>query len=449
MKPFLSVLLMGITVAGCTSLPTLGGNAPLLSPPTTQNPAPLPDRFTTVVSSPTIASDPILQALLNQAAANAPDIAIAQQRLVEAQARLGVARAGLLPSLTATTQISAQDTDGAKATNSGSAGTNLQVPLDFFGATRARADGARARAEEARYNKDRIEALTRATLTQLYISLRTAQAQTDVTRANLERANDSLSLATTRQRAGLETGLGVAQATSNRDAIAARLPAFAQSEAAARLGLEALVGQAPATWKTRLDPAKPIPRFDVSLSNIAPQQWLTSRADLVAGEFRLRAAGLDAKAARRDRYPNVSLQALLNQTEANQGPTGLTGSVAINLVSTLFDFGRLEALARAASANAAAEAQIYRQLVLNAAADVESQASRVGQGNQAIEANRANVASSEDQANLARVRYTSGLSSFLDVLTAQRAVYEAQSELVRVTGDTASAEVALNLALGF
>jgi outer membrane protein, multidrug efflux system len=87
--------------------------------------------------------------------------------------------------------------------------------------------------------------------------------------------------------------------------------------------------------------------------------------------------------------------------------------------------------------------------VFNALSDVESRASGVERGVAAITANDANVASAQDQARLARVRYTSGLSGFLDVLTAQSAVYEAQSAQVRAVSDTALTEVDLALALGF
>jgi outer membrane protein TolC len=116
---------------------------------------------------------------------------------------------------------------------------------------------------------------------------------------------------------------------------------------------------------------------------------------------------------------------------------------------TLFDFGRLDALARASGAIAVTEANLYRQVVVNAVADVETQVSRVDLGQAAIVANDANVASAQDQARLARVRYTSGLSGFLDVLTAERAVFEAQSAAVEATRESALAEIALGLALGF
>jgi outer membrane protein TolC len=330
-----------------------------------------------------------------------------------------------------------------------SSGPSLFIPIDVFGANQSRAQSARARAEEAAFIKDRTAAQTRATLYELYVALRAAQAQIGVTQANQISATDSLSLAFARQRAGLETGLAVAQATSNRDAVAARLPNFQQAEVAARLGIEALLGKMPDTELIQLKDVKPIPRFDLSRVDVAPDQWLVTRADLAAAQRRLQAAGLEARAARRDRLPTLSLTALATQTDARRGPDGLSGTGSVNLLVTLFDFGRLDALARASGAIAVTEANLYRQVVVNAVADVETQVSRVDLGQAAIVANDANVASAQDQARLARVRYTSGLSGFLDVLTAERAVFEAQSAAVEATRESALAEIALGLALGF
>jgi outer membrane protein, multidrug efflux system len=446
-----AAFLLGAAILATTGCASVSKAIKLPAPITATTAAvALPPAFaqTRTLRTTNLANDAVLEALLGQVP-NSPDIAIAQSRLVEAQARLAAARAGLLPTLSGTTSTSAASSNGVAGSTSASASSSLQVPIDLFGANRGRVAATRARAEEAAYNRDRTSALTRATLSGLYASLRTAQAQIAVTKINIASASDSLSLATTRQRAGLETGLGVAQATSNRDAIAARLPGFLQAEIAARLGIEALLGKLPQDLSAQLDPIRPIPRFDLSRADLAPKDWIISRADLLAAARRLEAAGLEAGAAKRDRYPSVSLTALLSGTGASRGPTGLAGNVSANLLSTLFDFGRLEALANAAGAAAQTEAQLYRQRVVNALADVETQASRVAQGEAAIAANAAAVASAQDQARLARVRYTSGLSGFLEVLTAERAVYEAQSAQVAATGETAAAEVALNLALGF
>jgi outer membrane protein, multidrug efflux system len=446
---FLALSAALVVSSGCANVPNL---ARLTAVPATTMPLAIetPASFNQVAALRTMVpqSDGILAGLLADIP-ESPDVDIATARLDDANARLKAARAGLLPSLTGTLTTSGGSSEGTAGASNAVVGSNLQVPIDLFGANRSRVSASQARAEEALYNRDRTFALTRATLSQLYVSLRTAQAQIAVTEVNIASANDSLSLALTRQRAGLETGLGVAQATSNRDAIAARLPAFEQAQIAARLGIEAILGKAPQDLASRLAPTYPIPRFDLSRANITPTDVISQRADLKAAAKRLEAAGLDARGAQRDRMPNLSLSALVSGTGATSGPTGLAGSVAANLASTLFDFGRLEALAKAAGAVAEAEQGLYRQRVFNALADIETQASRVSRGEEAINANGANVASTSDQARLARVRYTSGLSDFLAVLTAERAVYEAQSAAVAATGETAQAEVTLLLALGF
>lgn len=449
MRPLLlSTTLALLSVSGCASLgERRDASRQEIAP---QGTLTLPPAFTRTTAKPpmSLANDPVLDALLAQVSAS-PNVAIAQSRLIEARARLDAARAGLLPSLSATASFSGGSSDQASGTALTSIGPSLFIPIDVFGANRSRALSARARAEEAAFIKDRTAAQTRATLYELYVALRAAQAQIGVTQANQISATDSLSLAFARQRAGLETGLAVAQATSNRDAVAARLPGFQQAEVAARLGIEALLGKMPDTELIQLKDVKPIPRFDLSRVDVAPDQWLVTRADLAAAQRRLQAAGLEARAARRDRLPTLSLTARATQTDARQGPDGLSGTGSVNLLVTLFDFGRLDALARASGAIAVTEANLYRQVVVNAVADVETQASRVDLGQAAIVANDANVASAQDQARLARVRYTSGLSGFLDVLTAERAVFEAQSAAVEATRESALAEIALGLALGF
>jgi outer membrane protein, multidrug efflux system len=449
MKPTVTLAIVAALIAssGCASVARLGNVAGTAE---ASQPIVAPARFSQVAALQRVMhqSDGILAGLLADIP-ESPDVDIATSRLNEATSRLKAARAGLLPSLTGSLSASGGSSDTASGSSTATVGSNLQVPIDLFGANRSRVSATQARADEALYNRDRTFALTRATLSQLYVSLRTAQAQIGVTQTNIDSANDSLSLARTRQRAGLETGLGVAQATSNRDAIAARLPAFEQAQIAARLGIEALLGKPPQELAQRLAPPYPIPRFDLSRTNVGPADVISSRADLKAAAKRLEAAGLEARGAQRDRYPDLSLSALLTQTGASAGPTGLAGSLGASLASTLFDFGRLEALASAQGAVAQTEADLYRQRVFNALADIETQASRVSRGQEAIAANSANIASTSDQARLARVRYTSGLSDFLAVLTAERAVYEAQSAAVAATGETAQAEVTLLLALGF
>ncbi|MFY7759446.1 TolC family protein [Aquidulcibacter sp.] len=436
-----SLLVASLALAGCATGPSAQIEAE------TRNALPVAWQETARLPDVPTSQDAVLKELLYRVQLG-PDLAIAQSRLKEAEARLMVARAGLLPSLGVSGSQTRTEVDGGKASLEKIGSATLAVPLDLFGANRARAGASKARAQAARLDAQRVASATRTNMAQLYIAYRAAQAQVAVTKANLASAEESLGLAKTRQVAGLETGLGVAQATSNRDAIAARLPSFLQAQTAARLGLEALIGDKPGSLAVLLEPMAPIPQLDSRQAIIAPQVWLDTRPDLVAAQRRLQAAGLDARAAQRDRLPNLSLMGLSVETDLGQGVSIPSNSVSGNLALTLFDFGRLRGLAQAAGAQAETEALVYQQSVLQALADLETQASAVRQGERSAQAQAANVASAADQARLARVRYTSGLSGFLEVLTAERAAYEAQSAEVAAKAEAARAQFAFALALG-
>lgn len=436
-----SLLVASLALAGCATGPSAQIEAE------TRNALPVAWQETARLPDVPTSQDAVLKELLYRVQLG-PDLAIAQSRLKEAEAQLMVARAGLLPSLGVSGSQTRTEVDGGKASLEKIGSATLAVPLDLFGANRARAGASKARAQAARLDAQRVASATRTNMAQLYIAHRAAQAQVAVTKANLASAEESLGLAKTRQVAGLETGLGVAQATSNRDAIAARLPSFLQAQTAARLGLEALIGDKPGSLAVLLEPMAPIPQLDSRQAIIAPQVWLDTRPDLVAAQRRLQAAGLDARAAQRDRLPNLSLMGLSVETDLGQGVSIPSNSVSGNLALTLFDFGRLRGLAQAAGAQAETEALVYQQSVLQALADLETQASAVRQGERSAQAQAANVASAADQARLARVRYTSGLSGFLEVLTAERAAYEAQSAEVAAKAEAARAQFAFALALG-
>lgn len=435
------LLATSLILVGCATGPSaqIAGETRKALPSVWQETARLPDVATS--------QDAVLTELLYRVQIG-PDLAIAQSRLKEAEARLVVARAGLLPSLGVRGSQARTEIDGGNSSLEKIGIATLTVPLDLFGANLARAGASRARAQAARFDTQRVASATRTSLAQLYIAYRAAQAQVAVTRANLASAEDSLSLAKARQVAGLETGLGVAQATSNRDAIAARLPSFQQAQTAARLGLEALIGDRPGSLAGLLEPHAPIPQLDSRQAIVAPQVWLDSRPDLAAAQQRLRAAGLDARAALRDRLPTLSLTGLGLETDSGQGVSLASNNVTGAIALTLFDFGRLRGLAKAAGAQAETEALVYQKSVLQALAELETEASAVRLGDLSAKAQAANVASAADQARLARVRYTSGLSGFLDVLTAERALYEAQSAEVVAKAEAANAQFAFALALG-
>lgn len=390
--------------------------------------------------------DSILQDLLVRAGAT-EDVAIARARLAEADALLRAARASLLPALRASAGFEGVNLDPGDSFTRGEVGVSLESPLDVSGALRARSDAAGARRQAAEAGLAFARTESRRTAGQLYAALRVAQASGAAAERQARAADDSLALARARAAAGLDSGLAVAQAQSAADIARARLPGFRQAETQARLGLEALLGEFPGALALRLAPA-PTPSLDVDRLLDAPAAVIARRPDLRAAEARLAAAGLDAAAARADRWPTVSLAATLTQNGNSALPDFSLASAGLSAIGTLFDFGRLDALADAAGAEAEREAAAYRRSVSFALSEVEREADRAARAREEALANRAAAMSARDQATLARARYASGLSSFVDVLIAERAVADAEIAEAAAAGRVVDAGVSLAAALG-
>jgi multidrug efflux system outer membrane protein len=387
--------------------------------------------------------DPALRAVV-QAAGETAAVEGARARLAEAQARAAAARAALGPVVTATGEASRVDAGVGASVSSEAAGAALSFPVDLAGATRSRSAAARARAQAAALDVEAARIAARETAGLLFITLRTAQAQRLAAARGLASAEDSLSLARARQAAGLETGLGLAQAQTARDVAAARLPAFAAAITEASRGLEALLAlQSGVLTGAEAEAAAGPPAIALEPLLAAPALQIEARPDIAAAAARLAAAGLDARAARADRFPTLSVAALVRD-----GPGPQTSSLGATLAATLFDSGRLSALARAAGAAAQAEAIAFDQTVRDAGAGIDAALARAQETRAAARAQAAAAASAREQARLAQVRYTSGLSDFLAVLTADRALYEAESAEAAARGEASAAALRLAAALG-
>lgn len=392
-----------------------------------------------------LAADPVLEALMAQARSGVriagPELAAA--RLAEAEALLRASRAGLLPRLGVGGTATTSSPDAGPEVRSGVLSAELTAPIDLNGAITARTRAVAAQTEVARAERDQAILAALRTTGQLYAAVRTAQAQRAAAIRGLESAQDSLSLAASRQKAGLDSGLAVAQATQARDTAAARLPGLAQAEARARLGLELLLGEPSGALAGRLAAPAPAPVLAAAAVLDAPASVLARRPDVRAARARLEAAGFDLAAARADRWPSLSLSALVSQTDASIGATGGLATLGLSLAGTLFDFGRLDALGDAAGARADAAAVTWRDTLLAAVSQTETEAGRLARAAAARAGEADALASAREEARLARARYTSGLTSFRDVVAADSAVYAAESRLAAAQGEEADASFAL------
>jgi NodT family efflux transporter outer membrane factor (OMF) lipoprotein len=434
MSRFPFPLLGALLLAGCASVPRLG-EAP--------TPAPV-ERFTaseTFKAPPaewpakswwSAYGDPQLDALMQEALAGSPDLAEAAARVRVADARARISRAATLPSLSANGQaaeVKQSYNNGFPVQfvphgyqDTGRATLDFGFDLDLWGRNRAALAAATSEAEAARMDAAEARLLLTTNLAAAYADFARVTAERDAAEDALRVRNDS---------AGL-VGRRVEQQLANRGegdraraaAAAARqdLAALDEELAIARNRLAALTGAGPDRGLSLKAPAaRPGSEFGLP-ANLAAG-LLGRRPDLQAARLRAEAAARRIKVARAGFYPNLNLTAFIGAQSL--GLENLTrsgsdvGQGALALSLPIFQGGRLEGAYRGARAEYDAAVAAYDRTLVGALREVADAAASSRALETRLSAAREALAAGEGAYKVARLRYEGGLSTYLDLLTAE------------------------------
>ena len=404
--------------------------------------------------------DPTLTSLVRRATGGSLTLQQAQARILQARATLGSAKADQWPSVTATAQVARSrtstnavtPTEAAGATTLYQAGFDASWEVDLFGSKRRTREAAQARYEAS------VEDLRAALLTLAgdvasnYITLRGNQTLLEVTRQNAETQRQAVNVTEERQRLGLTSGLDAAQARAQLAATEAEIPPLEASirQSIHRLGV--LLGLEPTALVAELFQAKPLPAAQGAVATGLPLELLARRPDLRSAERNLSAALADVGVARADLYPKFDLTLGLGLQSAGTSHFASISSRYWSIVPGLslpvFNRGAIKAnLARKEGvyqeALAAFRASYHSALedVENALANYYAERTRAASLAESLSQSRQALA-------LAQERYRRGLTSFLDVLTAQSSVHTAQRSLTQSQALILTDLVALHKALG-
>jgi NodT family efflux transporter outer membrane factor (OMF) lipoprotein len=405
--------------------------------------------------------DPQLDTLIDEALANSPDVAAALVRIRAAAAIVEQAGAVRTPSVTLNGQatldkqsynngIPAQFipkgwNDAGRVTIGGS------FDLDLWGRNRAALAAATTEAAAAQVDAAQSMLLLSAAVASAYADL----AQLFADRTVLERAvairEKSFALNRDRYAAGLDN-LGTQRLAETRAAAArADLAAVDETIALTRNRLAALVGAGPdrglAITEPRiaaLDPAGLPDRLALDL--------VGRRPDIVSARLRSEAASSRIRSARAAFYPNLNLNALIGVQSlgldrlVESGST--TGSVGPAISLPIFGRGRLRGELRGAEARYDDAVASYDSALLGAVREVADAAASI----RALDIRRREaataLAAAEGAYGIARQRYEGGLSTFLDVLTAEDTLLDRRRASADLAARAFTLDVALARALG-
>jgi NodT family efflux transporter outer membrane factor (OMF) lipoprotein len=284
------------------------------------------------------------------------------------------------------------------------------------------------------------------------VQLRGYQESERIVRSNLATAQESVRVTNERFQGGLATDLDVANARAQAEATAASLPQFEQQEQQTINAISLLLGEPPGALAAELDTRKPIPPVPPKVPIGVPSELARRRPDIREAEAQLHSATADIGTAEADFYPRVTLSGsyALQATQLRNvfGWTASTYGLGPSITIPIFEGGRLRRTLELRKGQQQEAAVNYQKTVLQAFHDVDNALIAYRADQLRRDRLAAQVAQSRRALSLANERFRNGLSDFLEVLTAQRTVLQAEQDLATATTAVSTDLIALYKALG-
>ena len=403
--------------------------------------------------------DPALDVLLQEATSQSQDLALASARIEEARATLNLNQANLYPTVdlnAATSRRRGSENSASANPSANSYSTDVQVGLtasyeiDFWGKYARADEAARARLLSQTAARGTVLTSLYANVAQGYFALRALDAQLVLAEQTLATRTENLRLQRRRFDGGVIGELDLRQAEAEAAGVEATLQTTRQNRRNAESALVLLLGRQPAAI---VKPA--VARgADIALLSAAqaipqnlPSDLLNRRPDLISAEQNLIAANADIAQARTAYFPRISLTATLGQQSKDLStlldPASMFWNLLGNLAQPIFRAGSIDAVVAAADARQKQAVAQYTQAVQSAFRDVNDALNNAKEGRDITTTLARRIQALQNTLRLAELRYKNGYSNYLEVLSAQRDLAQADSALVDAK------RLQLNALLGF
>jgi NodT family efflux transporter outer membrane factor (OMF) lipoprotein len=394
--------------------------------------------------------DTELDSLLSRAVQNNLDLQVAIARLQESRALLTEFTGQTLPNLRLT-GVGGQGTGNnisrgglvagplAAAVNTSSLrevtqvlGVDTEFEIDIFGNLRREAQALAANTAVAEEVRNQVLVTLLAEVTRTYVDVRTLQLRVAITEQAIDAQRHAADVENQRFQRGITNALDSVLANRELQTTEAALPPLQAQLLVAKRNLAVLLGQTPDSLLGELDADAPLPRPPVEIEAGLPIDLLRRRPDVRQAEAQVIAANARLGVATSYLYPRVYLTAAGGFETQGFGrlPDAFRGiwQASPTIAWPLLDFGAVDANIQVQNQETRAQVANFRKVVLTAIAEVDNglttyDAERRRLGNlegAIIEAQRA--------LDLATQRYNRGIIDYLNVLDAERSLYELQDE---------------------
>ena len=401
-------------------------------------------------------NDPTLEALVAESLENNPNLIATAARLNHALAEAKIAGADRLPSFALglggsrqrISNFGPQQTDGIYYNNN-NIDLNLSWEIDLWGRLNNYSSAALAKAEASSADYAATRLSLAAQTAKSWFNFKEAAAQEQLAEIDVINHEKNLAALESGYRSGIRTGLEIREIRNLAANAAAILSSRRRQLDQAARRLEIFLGRYPSASLVK---ATDLPSLPESIPAGLPSELLLRRPDLIAAERRLAATNQTLRAAKKDLLPKLSLTSSAGTatSEFDQllDSNFRVGAVAGNLISPIFQGGRIRANINRRKSEKDQAIANYHSTALQAFLEVES--ALAGENLLRVEARQlmqaANTA--KDSLKLARQQYSRGSLSFSKMLQSERNAIAMQSRYLVAHRNLLNNRIDLHLALG-
>lgn len=404
-------------------------------------------------------ADATLRNLIARAIQNNPDLVASTYRIEEARARAEVSRSAWYPTLNGSGSGSANSISrntGQSTFNGNRSGESydltglLSWELDLWGGIARDNQAARARLLESEYQRDAVQTSLVAAVAIAYIDLQNLDERLAISRRTVTSRQGSLELVTARRDGGVSSDLEVGQAEALLQQAQILIPTTERAITEKENEIRALLGEYPGNILR----GGSLDRLDASfrIAGGLPSTLMERRPDITAANQSFQAATADIGVAEALRFPRLSLTGQGGVISGDFSKLLQGGSAAYSigpqLAGPIFDAGRAQARMKGAQARAQIALAAYNKAVQQAFQEISNSLNAYQKTGEIIAENAKLVTSQKSVSSIALDRFQGGASSYLEVLDAERGLFDAELNLADARSNRLRSVVQAYRALG-
>jgi NodT family efflux transporter outer membrane factor (OMF) lipoprotein len=406
-----------------------------------------------------IFQDTQLNSLEQQVNVSNQNLKAAVAQYQESRAALRYARADYYPTLTASPSATRQQYSNNRPPRSSTFDgltfndfvlpLNLSYQVNAWGRVSKNVESYREQAQASAADLAVINLSLHATLAVDYFAARTLDAEEKLLTDTVAQYQQAFQLNEDRYEGGLASEVEVEQARTILETTRAQMVDVGVARSQYEHAVAILIGKPPAEFTLAPLPlTTPPPAIPVGI----PSELLERRPDIAAAERHVASANAQVGLAKTAYYPSLSLFGTGgfesgSITTLLQGPSALW-SVGASSFMTIFDVGRRRALNDEAKTSYDSTVANYRQTVLTAFQQVEDNLAALRILEQEAGVQAVAVQAAQRSLDLSNTRYDGGVTSYLEVITAQNAALADEVTAVNILGRRMASAVLLIQSLG-